>query len=220
LTFTYDTVAPAVTEALINNNIGSSGQNVTADGALTGSGDPNTLVTLSENGTTLGTATANASGVWNYTASSLTAGAHTIVASETDTAGNTGSASLTFTYSPPAVTVKLVADTGSSSTDGLTSNDALTGTAGANATVTLKEGTTTLGTTTANASGVWNYTPASLAQGAHTISATSGGNSASVTFTYDSVAPTPVFTQTPPATGVYRLFRIGFVRAVEKRGKT
>ena len=64
--------------------------------------------------------------------------------------------SLAFTYSPPAVTEKLVADTGSSSTDGITSNDALTGTAGANATVTLKEGSTTLGTTTANTSGVWN----------------------------------------------------------------
>ena len=209
LTFTYDTVAPAVTEALVNN-IGSSGQNVTADGALTGSGDPNALVTLSENGTTLGTTTADASGVWNYTPSSLTVGAQTIVASETDTAGNTGTASLTFTYSPPAVTEKLVADTGSSSTDGITNNDALTGTAGANATVTLTEGTTTLGTTTANASGVWNFTPSSLAQGTNTIVATSGSTSASLTFTYDTIAPTPVFTQTPPATGATSSATFGF----------
>ena len=206
LTFTYDTVAPAVTEALVNN----LGQNVTPDGALTGSGDANALVTLSENGTTLGTTTANASGVWNYTPSSLTAGAHTIVASETDAAGNTGTMSLAFTYSPPAVTEKLVADTGSSSTDGITSNDALTGTAGANATVTLKEGSTTLGTTTANTSGVWNYTPSPLAQGAHTISATSGGNSASLILTYDSIAPTPIFTQTPPATGATSSATFGF----------
>jgi len=209
LTFTYDTVPPAVTESLVNN-IGSSGQNVTADGSLTGSGDPNALVSLSENGTTLGTTTANASGVWNYTPSSLTVGANTVVASETDLAGNTGTASLTFTYSPPAVTEKLVDDTGSSSTDGITSNDALTGTAGANATITLTEGTTTLGTTTANASGVWNFTPTGLVQGSNTIVAKSGGSSASLTLTYDTIAPTPVFTQTPPATGATSSAAFGF----------
>ena len=86
----------------------------------------------------------------------------------------------------------------------------MTGTAGANATVNLTEGTTTLGTATANASGVWNYTPSSLAQGANTITATSAGSSASLTFTYDTVSPSPVFTQTPPATGGASTATFGF----------
>ncbi len=37
--------------------------------------------------------------------------------------------------------------------------------------VTLSEGTVTLGTATANASGVWSFTPASPAQDANTIAA-------------------------------------------------
>ena len=57
---------------------------------------------------------------------------------------------------------------------------------------------------------MWTYTPTSLSQGAHTISATSGGNTASLTFTYDSTAPTPVFTQTPPATGATSSATFGF----------
>ena len=66
------------------------------------------------------------------------------------------------------MTVALAHDTG---TNNVTSNDALTGTADANATVTLTEGLTVLGTTTANASGVWAFTPTGLAQGAQTITA-------------------------------------------------
>ena len=62
----------------------------------------------------------------------------------------------------PTVTVALAHDTGG--TNNITSNDALTGTADANATVTLSQGSTVLGTTTANASGVWSFTPTGLAQ--------------------------------------------------------
>ena len=59
-----------------------------------------------DGGAIAATATANASGVWTFTPAGLTAGAHTIVASETDAAGTTGTASLTFTLdtSAPVVT--------------------------------------------------------------------------------------------------------------------
>jgi hypothetical protein len=87
------------------------------------------------------------------------------------------------------VTETLVADTGSSATDGITNNDALTGSAAANALVTLSEGATTLGTATANGAGVWTFTPSALSQGAHTITASAAGASTSLTFTYDTVAP-------------------------------
>ena len=53
----------------------------------------------------LGTTTANASGVWSFTPTGLAQGAQTVTASETDAAGLTGSASLTFTYDTVAPTV-------------------------------------------------------------------------------------------------------------------
>ena len=70
--------------------------------------------------------------------------------------------------SVPVVAVQLAHSTGANN---VTSNDALTGTADANATVTLTEGSTVLGSTTANASGIWAFTPTGLAQGAQTITA-------------------------------------------------
>jgi hypothetical protein len=73
---------------------------------LTGSGDPNAVVTLTEGSTTLGTAMATDSGTWTFAPKGLADGPHTLVASETDAAGNTGSVSITFTLdtAPPALT--------------------------------------------------------------------------------------------------------------------
>ena len=88
-----DTTAPAVTAQLVNP-IGSS--NITLNPALTGSGDANAVVTFTEGSSVLGTTTADASGAWSFTPTGLASGSQTITASETDLAGNTGSASLTF----------------------------------------------------------------------------------------------------------------------------
>ena len=196
VTFTLDTVAPTVTAHLAHDTGSSSTDGITSNPALTGTADANAVVTLTEGSTVLGTATANASGAWSFTPTGLAQGAQTITASETDLAGNTGSASVSFTLDTvaPTVTAQLAHDTGSSSTDGITSNPALSGTADANAVVTLTEGSTVLGTTTANASGAWSFTPTGLAQGAQTITAneTNSGvtGSAAVSFTLDTVAPT------------------------------
>src|ERR1019366_7369938 len=116
--------------------------------ALSGTGDANAVVTIKEGSSVLGTTTANASGAWSFTPTGLANGAHTLVASETDTAGNTGSVSLAVTLdtTAPTVTASLSSDTGASSTDKITSNAALSGTGDANAVVTIKEGSTVLGT--------------------------------------------------------------------------
>ena len=192
LTFTYDTVAPVVTMALAHDTGGTN--NVTSNDALTGSADANAKVTLSEGAKLLGTTTANASGAWSFTPTGLAQGLQTVTASETNAAGLTGSASLTFTYDTvaPVVKIALAHDTGG--TNNVTSNDALTGSADANATVTLSEGAKLLGTTTANASGAWSFTPTGLAQGLQTVTASETNaagltGSASLTFTYDTVAP-------------------------------
>ena len=196
LTFVYDTVAPGVTEGLANDTGVSASDKITSVATLTGSGDAYTVVTLKEGTATLGTATANAQGAWSFTPTGLAQGTHTIVASETDAAGNVGTTSLTFVYDTvaPGVTEALSNDTGASSTDKVTSVATLTGSADANAVVTLKEGWTVLGSTTANAQGTWSFTPTSLSQGSHTIVASVAdvaGNvgTSSLTFVYDTVAP-------------------------------
>ena len=73
------------------------------------------------------------------------------------------------------------------------------GTADANATIQVYDGSTLLGTTTANASGTWIYTPATLANGAHNVSATATNASgvtspasAVLSFTVDTVAPSSI----------------------------
>ena len=125
LTVTVDTTAPVVTESLATDSGSSASDKITKNAALTGSGDANAVVTFKEGSTTLGTATANASGVWSFTPTGLADGSHTIVASETDAAGNIGSASLIFMFdtTAPVVTQSLVTDSGSSASDKITSND-------------------------------------------------------------------------------------------------
>jgi len=95
--------------------------------------------------------------------------------------------------SPPNVTIRLAKDTGWSSTDGVTSNDTVTGTGDPNATVTITSGATTLGTATANASGAWSFTPTGLTDGPYTVTAsetnTIGPASASLSFTLDTSIP-------------------------------
>jgi hypothetical protein len=193
VTFTLDTTPPAVTERLV------SGGTTTSNPALSGTGEPNATVHFTIDGNAIaGTATADATGAWSYTPTGLANGTHTIVASETDTAGNTGTASLTFTLNTvttPVVTERLASDTGASSTDRITSNATLSGTADPNAVVHFTvDGSAVAATATADASGAWTYTPTGLADGVHTIVASetnsAGTGTASITFTLDTKAPT------------------------------
>jgi hypothetical protein len=88
---TLDIIPPAVTEQLAGI------------GRLSGTGDASATLTLAEAGTTLASAAANSSGTWTIKLPVLSVGSHEIVASETDTAGNTGTASLGVTvFAVPA----------------------------------------------------------------------------------------------------------------------
>src|SRR3954463_11881478 len=92
------------------------------------------------------------------------------------------------------ITITLASDTGSSTTDKITSNPAIKGTGLANTLVTVKNGSTVLGTTTANSTGAWSFTPTGLAEGTYTLSATQtdlAGNigTAILSFTLDTTAP-------------------------------
>ena len=163
-----DTTPPAVTEGLAHDTGWSSTDKVTSNDALTGSGDPNAVVTLTEGTATLGTATANASGIWTFTPSALADGVHTIVASETDAAGNTGTASFTFTLDTtapvPVITSEVLSKSGAVTLTGTTAE--------ANDAIAVYDGTKLLGTTTTASNGTWTFPTGTISNVVHTYTAT------------------------------------------------
>jgi hypothetical protein len=176
---------------------------ITSDPTITGWGDPNALVQFSLDSTPISaTATADGTGKWTFTPTGLSDGQHTIIASETDLAGNTGTASLTFTLdtTAPVVTEALKNDTGSSSTDKITNDPTLTGSGDPKASVHFTvDGMAIAATATADSNGNWIFKPTGLTDGAHTIVASeidAAGNNgtASLTFTLDTTPPVPTIT--------------------------
>ena len=117
--------APQVTARLAFNT-GTSIDIITSNNAtLSGTGLANTVVNFTVDGSPIAsTVMADADGAWSFTPDGLADGVHTIVASQTDTFGNTGAASLSFTLdtsTPSGGTPNLDAsDTGSSSIDNIT----------------------------------------------------------------------------------------------------
>jgi len=93
--------------------------------------------------------------------------------------------STTSTPPPPTpVILSFSPDTGVVG-DHLTDANQLTvnGTAAANVAVTIKDGSTTIGTVTSNATGQWTLTTSALANGLHNFTATTAGGGASAPFT-------------------------------------
>src|SRR5262249_61020437 len=102
---------PQVTASLVSDTGASSTDNITSNPALTGGGDANATVTISEGVATLGTTTADGLGHWSFTPSGLADGTQTLVASETNL-GGTGTASLTITLDTTAPAVSISSDGG------------------------------------------------------------------------------------------------------------
>ncbi|MBR0843457.1 DUF4347 domain-containing protein, partial [Bradyrhizobium liaoningense] len=180
LVVTLDTTIATPTVALTSDTGSSSGDGITSNAALTVSATAADVTrTYTVDGGTAST---------TYVAPS-TDGAHTVVVTDTDIAGNTTTASLGFTLDTTLATptVALTDDTGSSNTDHITSNAALSFSATA-ADVTR---TFTVDGGTASASYV-----APTSDGAHTVLVTDtdiAGNTAtsSISFTLDTTIATP-----------------------------
>jgi VCBS repeat-containing protein len=171
--WTVDSVAPAVTNRLASDTGASSADKITSNSALTGATDPNAVVHFTVDGAPIAaTATASAAGAWSFTPSGLADGAHTIVASSTDAAGNAGTASLSFTLdtTAPQTQVSSLAQNGGSAKATVT----FTGQSEAGATVlkvvdtqvggaqigSVGDGVSTV-LATANANGGWSSTSGS-----------------------------------------------------------
>ena len=164
LVVTIDTAAPAVpTIASFSADSGVAGDRITNDTTLTltGSAEANSTIKLYDGTSLLGSVAATGSGAWSYTTGALANGGHSLTATATDAAGNTGAASTAL-----AVTIDATAPVAPSIGSGVltsTNKVALTGTAEANSTIKVYDGATLLGTVTANGSGAWSYTTATLA---------------------------------------------------------
>src|SRR5205814_1323175 len=130
--------------------------------------------------------TTNGAGAWSfdYTGTTLAEGSYTFTATATDAAGNASGASaslgVTVDITPPAAPAiaSFVTDSGTMG-DFSTSDHtlAMNGTAEANSTVSVFDGGTLLGTTTADASGNWSF----LTPAATPLSSTPGGTTHTIT---------------------------------------
>jgi hypothetical protein len=166
---------------------------------VTGTAEADSTVTVYFDGSSVGTTIADGAGDWSFTpVSTLSDGVHTVKATAMDAAVNTSvdSNTNTFTVDASAPDAPVVA----TPADASSTNDAMptvTGTAEANGTVTVYFDGSSAGTTIADGSGSWSFTPASaLSEGAHTVRATATDalgntsvNSNTNTFTVDTIAP-------------------------------
>ncbi len=195
-TFTVDTVPPAAPVVIAPANGSTTNDNTPT---YSGTAEANSTVTVIVDGAVVGTTTANASGAWSFTPTvALADGPHTVKARATDAAGNTGADSNTNTFTvdtvPPAAPVVIAPANGSTTSD---NTPTYSGTAEAGTTVTILVDGAVVGTTTANASGAWSFTPTTpLADGAHTVKAratdavgNTSADSNTNTFTVDTQPP-------------------------------
>jgi hypothetical protein len=188
-----DTTAPAAPIITAPAN-GSSTNDTTP--TVSGTAEANSTVKVYFDSTLSGSTAANGSGNWSYTpASALAVSAHTVKATATDASSNTSgdSATNTFTVDITVPAAPVITDPANSSSTNDTT-PTVSGTAEANSTVRVYFDNVLSGSTTADGSGNWSYTPSSaLAGGAHTVKATAtdaanntSGDSNANTFTVNA----------------------------------
>jgi hypothetical protein len=179
VSFTLDTTAPAPTAALTKDSGSNDKDGITNDASLT-------LGTLEDKATRV--IKVDGTVVTAYDASALADGHHTVIVTDTDGAGNSGSVTTEFTLDTKltAPTAKLAVDSGTDG-DGVTNKaDLVINKADDDATRVIK----------VDGNVVTSYDASALADGHHTVIVTDtdgAGNTASVTseFTLDTKLTAP-----------------------------
>jgi large repetitive protein len=158
---------------------------------LSGVAEANSLVKISDGATVLGTVLTDVTGNWSFADTRTVINNPQYTATATDVAGNTSAVSAVFSpvidrTAPNAPTITGISpDTGTSSSDGITSATKLvvSGTAEANALVSVFEDATVLGAVTADNNGNWSFNdPRTLADGTHNYSALASDQSGNTSF--------------------------------------
>jgi hypothetical protein len=220
---THAPTTPALTGLTAATDTGVSTTDAITTNAtptLAGTAEGNAVIKLYDGATLLGSTTADNAGAWTFTpGTALADGPHSLTATATDAAGNVSAAAafrpITVDLSAPAAPVVLgltpATDTGSSDHDGVTDRAAPTivGTAEANSTVSVFDGTTLLGTTTTDGAGGWSFDSPTLALGAHQLHAkatdaagNASADSADATVTI-TTAPAPYHLSSVGGTGLW-----------------
>ncbi len=176
---------------------------------LEGTGSTGTVIHIYANGQEIGSTTVDASGNWHFAiTSALADGENHFTAIATNVKGESSeSARFTLTIdtlSPDAPRVELIADNTGLLTGPLQNNDRtdeakplFSGQGEAGNTITIKEGSTVIGSATVDENGRWTFTPTTpLSDGEHTFTveqSDKAGNTSRVTTT-----PTIIVDTTPP----------------------
>jgi hypothetical protein len=163
LGITIDTsrpVAPSIT--------GSPLLKSTSTPSVSGTSEAFAVVNVYEDLHLIGTTTADGSGNWTLTSSSLTDQNYSLKASATDIAGNTSTDSTTVnmlvdTVTPSAPSINAIAT--------YAVMQSLSGSGEAGTTLTIYNGATSIGSVTVGVGGTWSFTTTSLANSTHSFTA-------------------------------------------------
>ena len=211
-----DTTPPGASDIVITDNTGPVSGTITEGGVtddttptISGKTEPGSSVVILDNGVAIGTVIADADGNWSFTPeTALDDGEHALTLTITDPSGNNSNSLpagviVVDTSAPAAATSLLITDDVGTKTGALTngsvtddSKPTISGKAEKGSTITLYDGETAMGTTTADAEGNWSFTPeTALGDGEHSITVKvndgAGNTSAAsdtVVFTVDTVA--------------------------------
>jgi hypothetical protein len=162
--------------------------------AITGTGEPGSTVTVMNGSTPVGTAVVAPDGSWTITPSSALPNGTQLTATQVDAAGNiSGPDTETVDASVPSVPDLTAGTDSGNSTDNNTNVNTpiFTGNGTPGETVTIKDGSTVLGTAVVAPNGTWTFTSPVLTDGVHQITTTpaSGITSPALTVTIDTTAP-------------------------------
>jgi MYXO-CTERM domain-containing protein len=200
-TFSVDTVAPVVTIAAPAANASLNATDVTVTGTVN---DQTATVTASVNNGAAQPVMVGAGGALSLPLMGLAEGSYTVVFTATDAAGNTSTASRTFTIDRTAPAVTIVQPAQATQTRDNTPTISGTGEAGSSVAVEVYNAQNQLAytaTVVVDAQGQWTTDTMVLADGNYTVLVTAtdaAGNTAGAgprQFTVDVTAPTVTITQ-------------------------